>query len=93
MFTQLDRLLWSMDLPNVTLGIFPQGQQVSISFYNSFELYDDLLLVENYGYEDQVPGEQAAVHARIFTMLMEQSAREEEARRLIAAAAESFRKG
>jgi transcriptional regulator with XRE-family HTH domain len=93
MFTQLDRLLMSMDLSNVTVGIIPHGRQLPITLYNGFLLLDDLLVVESYGYEDQVTGELAAAHARIFGMLMEQSAKEEDARRLIAAAAASLRKG
>jgi transcriptional regulator with XRE-family HTH domain len=91
MFTQLHSLMMSMDLGNVTIGIIPQGRQVAMSLYNGFQLLDDLLVVESYGYEDQVTGELAAAHARIFTMLMEQSARGEDARKLIAAAAAGFR--
>lgn len=93
MFAQLHWLLMSMDLPNVTLGIIPQGRQLPMSLYNGFLMLDDLLVVESYGYEDQVTGEPAAMHARIFQMLMEQSARDEEARELIAAAARGFREG
>ena len=91
MFAQLDRLMMSMDLENVTLGIIPQGRQLAMSFYNSFQLLDDLLVVESYGHETQVTGELAEMHARIFDMLMAESATEEDARRLIAAAAASLR--
>lgn len=93
MFTQLHSLLMTMDLANVTIGILPQGPQLAMSLYNGFQLLDDLLVVESYGYEDQVTGELAAAHARIFGMLMDQSAKEEEARELIAAAAAGFREG
>lgn len=81
----------SMDLENVTPGIIPGRQQLAISFYNGFQLLDDLLVVESYGYEDQVTGELAETHARIFDMLMSQSAQEEDARKLIMAAAASLR--
>jgi len=91
MFAQLDRLMMSMDLENVTLGIIPEGRQLTMSPYNSFQLLDDLLVVESYGYEDQVTGELAEAHARIFGMLMADSATGEDARRLIAAAAASLR--
>jgi transcriptional regulator with XRE-family HTH domain len=90
MLGQLDRLM-SMDLENVTLGIIPMGRELHMSLYNGFLLLDDLLVVESYGYEDQVTGELAAAHARIFDMLMAESATEENARRLIAAAAASLR--
>lgn len=91
MLAQLDRLMISMDLENVTLGIIPERRQLAISFYNGFQLLDDLLVVESYGYEDQVAGELAETHARIFDMLMAESAKEEDARRLIVAAAANLR--
>ncbi len=91
MLAQLDRLMISMDLENVTLGIIPGRRQLAISFYNGFQLLDDLLVVESYGYEDQVTGELAETHARIFDMLMAESAKEEDARRLMVAAAASLR--
>jgi hypothetical protein len=91
MLAQLDRLMISMDLENVTLGIIPERRQLAISFYNGFQLLDDLLVVESYGYEDQVTGELAETHARIFDMLMAESAKEEDARKLIVAAAASLR--
>lgn len=93
MLTQLDRLMWSMDLPNVTLGIIPQGRQLAMSFYNSFLLVDDLLVVESYGHETQVTGDLAEMHARIFGMLMAEAAKDDDARRLITAAAASLRAG
>ena len=54
-------------------------------------LLDDLLVVESYGYEDRVGGDLAETHARIFDMLMTQSATGENARRLIVSAAERLR--
>lgn len=90
MLGQLDRLM-SMDLENVTLGIIPMRRELQMALYNGFLLLDDLLVVESYGYEDQVTGELAEAHARIFDMLMAESATEEDARRLIAAAAASLR--
>lgn len=91
MLAQLDRLMISMDLENVTLGIIPLGQQLAMSFYNDFTLYDDLLVVESYGYETQVTGELAEMHARIFDMLLTEAATKDDARRLITAAAASLR--
>lgn len=91
MYTQLDRLMFSMDLPNVALGIIPQGRQLAMSFLNGFLLLDDLLVVEGYGHETQVTGDLAEMHVRIFDMLMAQSATQDDARRLITAAAASLR--
>jgi transcriptional regulator with XRE-family HTH domain len=90
MLGQLDRLM-AMDLANITLGIIPMGAELSISPLNSFMLLDDLLVVESYGYEDRVGGDLADTHARIFDMLMTESATGEAARRMIAKAAASLR--
>ena len=91
MLAQLNWLLMNMDLGNVTIGIIPQRRQLPMSLYNGFMLLDGLLVVDSYGYEDQVTGELAAAHARIFGMLIDQSARDEDARRLIGTAAASLR--
>ena len=86
MLGQLDRLM-AMDLSHITLGIIPMGAELSMSPLNSFMLLDDLLVVESYGYEDRVGGDLAETHARIFEVLMNESATGERARRLITAAA------
>ena len=90
MLGQLDRLM-AMDLANITLGIIPLGAELYMSPLNSFMLLDDLLVVESYGYEDRVGGELAETHIRIFDMLMAESATGEEARRMIAKAAQGLR--
>jgi hypothetical protein len=89
MLGQLDRLL-SMDLENVTLGIIPMGRELRMTLYNGFLMLDDVLVTESYGYEDQGT-DQAEAHARIFELLMDESATGEDARRLIVAAAASLR--
>jgi uncharacterized protein DUF5753 len=89
MLGQLDRLL-SMDLENVTLGIIPMGRELQMTLYNGFLMLDDVLVTESYGYEDQ-GSDQAEAHARIFELLLEESATGEDARRLIVAAAASLR--
>lgn len=83
MFEQLHFLLLSMDLSNVTMGIIPQGRQLAMTPYNGFLMLDDLLVVESFGYEDQVTGSVAARHAEIFKMLMAEAAQEDDARALI----------
>ena len=93
MLDQLNWLLMMMDLKNVTVGIIPQGRQLAMPLYNGFWLMDDLLVIETYTYERQIPGDQAARHARIFEKLMEEAVKEDDARRLIMAATASLREG
>ena len=88
---QLDRLLAITDLENIAIGIIPMGCQLPMSLYNGFMLLDDVLVVESYGFQDQVSGELAELHIRIFGMLMDESARGEDARGLIAAAVAGLR--
>jgi transcriptional regulator with XRE-family HTH domain len=90
MLGQLDRLM-AMDMANITIGIIPLGAELSMSPLNSFMLLDDLLVVESYGYEDRVGGELAETHHRILDALMSEASAGEDARRLIAKAAQSMR--
>jgi transcriptional regulator with XRE-family HTH domain len=91
MLGQLDRLL-SISMDNVTLGIIPFGAELTITPVNGFLLLDDQLIVETYGWEDQEHGEESATHHRIYDMLMADALTGDEARRLIAGAAEDLRK-
>lgn len=92
MLGQLDRLM-SMDLPNVTLGIIPLGVELQIMPYNGFLLLDDDLTTETWaGKDDEQGGDESAVSARIFDMLLAEAVAGEEARRLIAAAAQELRR-
>jgi transcriptional regulator with XRE-family HTH domain len=91
MLGQLDRLL-SLDLDNVTLGIIPMGVHLAMPPVNSFLLLDDALIVESYGSEDVGGEEESAVHQRIFDLLMAEAVTGEEARRLIATAAQDLRR-
>jgi transcriptional regulator with XRE-family HTH domain len=91
MLGQLDRLM-SMDLPNVTLGIIPFGTELQMMPYNGFLLLDDNLTVETWsGKDEEPPGDETAVHHRIFEQLMAESVTGEDARRLITAAAQALR--
>jgi transcriptional regulator with XRE-family HTH domain len=90
MLGQLDRLL-SLSMDNVTLGIIPFGAELAITPVNGFLLLDDQLTVETYGWEDQEHDEESAIHRRIFDMLMGDALTGDEARRLIASAAEDLR--
>jgi transcriptional regulator with XRE-family HTH domain len=90
MLGQLDRLM-SMDLPNVTLGIIPMGRELAVMPFNGFLLLDDQLAVETWSGKDEERGDEAVVHERIFDGLMAEAVTGEDARRLIAAAAEALR--
>ena len=90
---QLDRLM-SMDLPNVTLGIIPFGAELQMMPYNGFLLLDDELTVETWGgKDDEHAGDESAAHARVFDLLLAEAVTGDEARRLIATAAEELRRG
>jgi hypothetical protein len=90
MLGQLDRLL-SLSADNVKIGIIPFGTELTITPVNGFLLLDDQLIVETYGWEDQEHGDESATHRRIFDMLMADALKDDEARRLIARAAEDLR--
>jgi transcriptional regulator with XRE-family HTH domain len=87
---QLDRLL-SLDLPNVTLRIIPLGVQLPLVPQNNFMLADDVATVEGHGGEDTLGERESAVYAQVFDRLMGVAVTGDEARRLIAAAAEDLR--
>jgi hypothetical protein len=89
MLGQLDRLM-SLAMANVTIGIIPFGQ-LSLTPVNGFLLLDDYLVVETYSGEDEEHGDESEIHSRIFDLLMNESATGENARRLIASAAERLR--
>ena len=92
MLGQFDRLL-SLDLDNVTFGIIPFGTELAVVPSDFFTLFDDKAVVESHGGEDVIGEAESAVYAQVFDRLMGQSVTGEEARRLIAAAAEALRQG
>lgn len=93
MLAQLDRLMTASTLANVTLGIIPFDVELNVAPEVGFLTVDDKTIVEVPAGFDQATGRESAEYARIFDLLMAESATGEEARRLIAAAAESLREG
>ena len=80
-----------MDLANVTLAVIPFGQPPLMP-WSSFLMLDGELIVETYGGKDEgASAEDSALHVRIFDALMAEAVTGEEARRLIATAAEALR--
>jgi len=88
MLGQLDRLL-SLGMDNVTLGIIPFGTELPLAPYNSFLLLDDDLTVETLAGKDEERAEDSAeLCHRIFDLLMAEARTGDDARRLIATAAD-----
>jgi hypothetical protein len=91
MLGQLDRLL-SLGMPNVTLGIIPLATELPLVPYNSFLLLDGDLIVETLAGRDEESAEEtSALHNRIFDLLMAEARTGDDARRLIASAADRLR--
>jgi transcriptional regulator with XRE-family HTH domain len=91
MLGQLDRLL-SLGTHNLTLGIIPFGAELPMVPYNGFLLEDNHLTVETLGGRDEEhAGEESALYHRVFDLLMEEALTGDDARRMIAAAAEGLR--
>ncbi len=67
MRVQLVRLEDVMDLPNVRLGILPQGRRIRTAPQSSFVMYDDMAIVEGFVIDDPYEGAQA----ERFTVVME----------------------
>jgi transcriptional regulator with XRE-family HTH domain len=94
---QLGKLLSLMQLPAVELGVIPFSQQVPAYTLGGFRVYDDdMITVESIAGErdftaDQEP-EAVAAFLEAFDALRQAAVTGEEARRLIAAAAEDLRR-
>jgi transcriptional regulator with XRE-family HTH domain len=88
---QLDRLLTVSGLPNVTLGIIPLHQRLSVAPMHGFLIADDVTFVETHTSELILTGEESAHYARIADALLAESLTGDDARDLIAAAASALR--
>ncbi len=82
---QLDRLQTVVGLPNVRFGIVPLAPQAPIPTtpQNSFQLYDDVAIVETFIGETLYRDAEAAAYARVMDRLWDEAVTGEEARRLI----------
>jgi transcriptional regulator with XRE-family HTH domain len=89
---QLDRLL-SLNLDNVTLGIIPMGVELDTLPVQGLLILDDMAILETTDEEREAGEEESAMYAGVFGRLMAEAVTEEEARRLIAAAAADLRGG
>jgi transcriptional regulator with XRE-family HTH domain len=80
---QLDRLQTAMNLPNVRFGIIPFGVQIPVAPQNSFQMYDDIAIIETFVGETACRGTEADAYARVMERLWAQAATGTQARRLI----------
>lgn len=88
MAAQLDRLHTVIGLPNVRFGVFPFAAGQAALPENSFEVVDDLAIVDTFAGETTYRGENVHKYSAILDRPWRHAVSGESARRLIAAAAE-----
>lgn len=87
MVAQLDRLATVVGMPNVRIGAIPLGVEIPTSPQNSFQLYDDLAVVETFVGETTHGRRDSRAYARVMDRLWDEAAVGDHARRLIQRAA------
>jgi transcriptional regulator with XRE-family HTH domain len=90
MLGQLDRLL-SLGLGNITLGIVPFGVHLTMTPVHGFLIVDDATIIETYSSETELTGADSEAYGMIFGRLMAEAVTGDDARRLIASAADHLR--
>jgi hypothetical protein len=73
-------------LPNVRFGILPMGKPLSITPQNSFQLYDNIAVVETFVGEWTHRKDDSALYLRVIDKLWTDALEGDAARRLIVAA-------
>ena len=91
MLAQLDRLMTASTLRNVTLGIVPFDTELTVMPMLGFLALDDQTVMETFTSADTLRGQESAKYGQVFEELMAEAVTGDEARRLIAAAAEALR--
>ncbi|MGC3864585.1 helix-turn-helix domain-containing protein [Micromonospora chersina] len=84
---QLDRLQTVVGVPNIRFGILPLGVQLATTPQNSFQMYDDVAIVETFVGETTHRDEEAAAYAKAMGRLWKEAVTGEDARKLIVRAA------
>ncbi|AEV86865.1 putative DNA-binding protein [Actinoplanes sp. SE50] len=86
MYSQVDRILEYMDLPNVRLGILPVYGTFHDVVRNSFELYGKIGVVETYYDDDELDADGWTAHANAMRDVWQDAVEGDEARKLLRAA-------
>jgi transcriptional regulator with XRE-family HTH domain len=84
---QLDRLQTVIGMPNIRFGVVPMGRQLRTAPQNSFQLYDDMAIVETFVGETTHRGDEAAAYAQALERMWDDAITGEDARGLIVRAA------
>ncbi|MEU5724422.1 DUF5753 domain-containing protein [Micromonospora sp. NPDC047738] len=87
---QLDRLQTVVGVPNIRFGILPLGVPLATTPQNSFQMYDDVAIVETFVGETTYRDDEAATYTRAIERLWEEAVTGEDARRLIVRAAQDL---
>jgi hypothetical protein len=77
-------------VPNIRFGILPLGVQLAATPQNSFQMYDDLAIVETFAGETTHRDDEAAAYAKAIELLWSESVTGEDARRLVVQAAQDL---
>jgi hypothetical protein len=91
MHAQLDRLL-TVEMPNVRFGILPFGVPLSTTPQNSFQIYDDLVVVDAFTRETTFIEAEAEAYDKVMDRLWADAVEGADARSLIIHAAEELRR-
>ncbi|WP_406038691.1 DUF5753 domain-containing protein [Micromonospora sp. NBC_00898] len=87
---QLDRLQTVVGVPNIRFGILPLGVPLATTPQNSFQMYDDVAIVETFIGETTYRDDEAATYAKAIERLWNEAVTGEDARRLIVRAAQDL---
>lgn len=91
MHAQLDRLQTVIDMPNVRFGIIPLGTRLATTPQNSFQIYDDLVIVDSFVGETLYEGDQATAYSAVMDRLWKDGVEGSDARQLIISASNDLR--
>ena len=80
---QLDRLQTVIGMPNIRFGIVPMGVPLATTPQNSFQMYDDVAIVETFLGETTHQDDEAAIYGRSMELLWREAATGEDARALV----------
>ncbi|MFR9780823.1 Scr1 family TA system antitoxin-like transcriptional regulator [Micromonospora sp. MS34] len=87
---QLARLQTVVGVPNIRFGILPLGVPLATTPQNSFQMYDDVAIVETFVGETTYRDDEAATYTRAIERLWQEAVTGEDARRIIVRAAQDL---